>query len=320
MPEVVNMQAGRYYRELATAGVLHDWTGDPILDDFTTAGLTANADMAQTGKHPKGLPTSVSALPMLYNKKIFADNGIAVPTTWSELTAAADKLQAAGVTPIELPFGDASQALLTFDMVGVSVNPVDYGAKVDFTKAYPEVAKKLIQLKRYGQADPFGTDYDAATRAFAAGDVAMYPQGIWALAPLQQANPDLQVGAFAFPATDAADDRLITSVDTYIGMSASIDGAKASAAKKFISFLFSKKAHEQYVNDQYLFPVIKGVTSDKPIVNDLQEDYVDTGKVGFYPEELFQSASDVGATVQRFLRNGDQKTFLEALNSAYAAK
>ena len=36
---------------------------------------------------------------IFYNKKIFADHGIAVPTTFAELTAAADKLKAAGVTP-----------------------------------------------------------------------------------------------------------------------------------------------------------------------------------------------------------------------------
>lgn len=320
MPEVINMQAGRYYRELAKAGVLHDWTGDPILHEFTEAGLKANADMAQTGDHPKGLPTSISALPMLYNKKIFADNGIAIPTTWDELIAAAEKLKAAGITPFELPFGDASQALLTFDMVGVSVDAIDYGAKVDFTKAYPEVGKKLQQLKPYGQSDPFGTNYDAATRAFAAGDAAMYPQGVWALAPLEQSNPELEIGAFAFPADKADDGRLITSVDTYTGMSASVEGGKKDAAEKFITFLFSKKAHQQYVDEQYLFPVIKGVDSDKELVQGLQKEYIDAGKVGFYPEELFQSASDVGAVVQRFLQDGDEKSFLGALNSAYSAK
>ena len=81
-----------------------------------------------------------------------------------------------------------------------------------------------------------------------------------------------------------------------------------------------KKAHAQYVNEQYLFPVVKGVQSDKELVQGLQKNYIDVGKVGFYPEELFQSASDVGSIVQRFLQNGDQDTFLTSLNSAYAAK
>jgi raffinose/stachyose/melibiose transport system substrate-binding protein len=202
----------------------------------------------------------------------------------------------------------------------VSVAPVEYGADVDFEEVYPGVADKLQALVPLGQGDPFGTGYDAATRAFAAGEAAMFPMGVWAIAPLMESSPDLEIGAFALPSDAADDTKLITSVDTYIGVSASLEGEQKEAAMAFVDFLFSEEAHDRYVNEQYLFPVVEGVTSDSDIINQLQTDYVDTGKVGFYPEELFQSASDVGAVVQRFLQDDDQDAFLEALNSAYQAK
>jgi multiple sugar transport system substrate-binding protein len=45
------------------------------------------------------VPMNIAYWVMYYNKKIFAENGVAVPTTWQELDAAATKLKAGGVTP-----------------------------------------------------------------------------------------------------------------------------------------------------------------------------------------------------------------------------
>ena len=48
-------------------------------------------------------PESTSGM-ISYNKDIFAENSIEIPTTFSELLAACEKLQGAGVTPFELDF------------------------------------------------------------------------------------------------------------------------------------------------------------------------------------------------------------------------
>lgn len=45
------------------------------------------------------VPMNIAYWVMYYNKKIFTENDVAVPTTWPELDAAAGKLKAAGVTP-----------------------------------------------------------------------------------------------------------------------------------------------------------------------------------------------------------------------------
>jgi multiple sugar transport system substrate-binding protein len=44
-----------------------------------------------------GLPYYSDTISFLYNKKILEDKGIAVPTTWEEVTAAAEKLKAGGM-------------------------------------------------------------------------------------------------------------------------------------------------------------------------------------------------------------------------------
>ncbi|GLZ78206.1 hypothetical protein Afil01_30130 [Actinorhabdospora filicis] len=45
------------------------------------------------------VPMNIAYWVMYYNKKVFAEQNIAVPTTWAELDAAATKLKGAGVTP-----------------------------------------------------------------------------------------------------------------------------------------------------------------------------------------------------------------------------
>lgn len=48
-------------------------------------------------------PTNSQVIPLVfYNKQIFADNGIEVPTTWAEFEDVVAALKKAGVTPIEM--------------------------------------------------------------------------------------------------------------------------------------------------------------------------------------------------------------------------
>ena len=53
-----------------------------------------------------------------YNKKVFADNGISIPTTYDELKAACEKLMAAGVQPIYEPVSDGWHHVLWFPELG----------------------------------------------------------------------------------------------------------------------------------------------------------------------------------------------------------
>jgi len=56
----------------------------------------ALSDVTYNGK-VYGLPYYADTISLLYNKKILADAGIAVPQTWEEMTAAAEKLKAGGM-------------------------------------------------------------------------------------------------------------------------------------------------------------------------------------------------------------------------------
>ena len=76
------------------------------LDDIAPADVLADLkkDMAGFALHDMtyngklyGLPYYADTISLLYNKNILEEHGIAVPTTWEEVTAAAEKLKAAGM-------------------------------------------------------------------------------------------------------------------------------------------------------------------------------------------------------------------------------
>ena len=61
-----------------------------------TSPASRSTDVTYDGK-VYGLPYYADTISFIYNKKILEDAGIAVPTTWDEVTAAAEKLKAGGM-------------------------------------------------------------------------------------------------------------------------------------------------------------------------------------------------------------------------------
>ncbi len=67
------------------------------------------------------LPYSVAAESVIYNVQMFEENGIEVPTTWDELIAACETLEAAGITPIYSTFKEpwtVAQGLFDYTVGG----------------------------------------------------------------------------------------------------------------------------------------------------------------------------------------------------------
>lgn len=73
--------------DIWTKAVSEGWVSESLRESYTFDGKQYC------------VPMNIAYWVMFYNKKVFADNGIDVPTTWGELDAAATKLKAAGVTP-----------------------------------------------------------------------------------------------------------------------------------------------------------------------------------------------------------------------------
>ena len=73
---------------------------------------------------------------ILYNKKIYADLGLSVPTTWAEFAANNEAIKAAGIAPVGATFGAdstwTSQLFVLADYYNVQA------AIPDFAEQYTE--------------------------------------------------------------------------------------------------------------------------------------------------------------------------------------
>ena len=73
--------------DIWTTAVEEGWATEDLRDTYTVDGKQYC------------VPMNIAYWVMYYNKKIFAEQGIEVPTTWEDLDAAAAKLKSAGITP-----------------------------------------------------------------------------------------------------------------------------------------------------------------------------------------------------------------------------
>ena len=121
-----------------------------------------------------------------YNKAVFEANGLEAPTTFDEFFAAADTLQAAGITPLAL--GDNGIWTATHLMESVllgAMGPDAYNGLWTGETAWdsPEVTAALetfARMMEYVNTDHAALSWDQAAQLVADGDAAMTIMGDWA--------------------------------------------------------------------------------------------------------------------------------------------
>lgn len=121
-----------------------------------------------------------------YNKKIFADNNVAVPTTYPELLAAVKTFKDKGITPIAMMGKVEFAGLCLLDAFATRID-ADGVKKFDTfsTKAtdpqWKYASEKVIELAKAGafQKGCATVDYPEANAMFTSGKAAMFMNGQW---------------------------------------------------------------------------------------------------------------------------------------------
>jgi len=278
----------------AEAGNLYAWQPDELKDFvFPTANPIK-------GKYYQ-LPANTQTIPPIYyNKKMFADAGVAsTPQTWAQLLDASAKLKAKGNTPFVIGGGKDgfASSMIMAGLVSVDV----YGKTPDWltqrrqgkTKfADPDFVAavgKLGDLAAKGYIDKTNVsrDYAATEQAFLDGKGAMYPMGNWFAANADTKPHAFDIGVFNFP---SADGKLIVPAYTGGGMIVSATAKNLDAAKKFaLAFQLDKTQLDASVKADGLFPAIKGYSVP-----------ADAGPVFKAGYDLYKQAVDQNAVVHTF--------------------
>lgn len=164
------------------------------------------------------VPLNIAYWVMYYNKKLFAQNNIAVPTTWSDLMSDAAKLKKNGVTP----FYQTTQ-LFTFPWFQTLVAGTDpdlYNGlatgKVKYTDPrIVSIMNKWLDQEKKGWFSNAGTTTDPA-QMLKQGDMAMIDFGTWFGASLDGVGmkSGSDYGYFTIPAVNTSLTKTPVSVET----------------------------------------------------------------------------------------------------------
>ncbi|MFE9686259.1 ABC transporter substrate-binding protein [Streptomyces sp. NPDC006285] len=169
------------------------------------------------------LPYEYNIEGIFYNKKVFDDNGIAVPGTWDELVAASAKLEAKGIQPFSAsgqqgwPLTRLISGYLYRSLGPDALQAVADGEAKLTDPGYVKAAQEVADLGKKGY---FGKgvgsiDYDTSMNQFLAGKAAMLYMGSWALANIADEKQNTvgadNVGFMPFPAVSGGKG----SVDQY---------------------------------------------------------------------------------------------------------
>jgi raffinose/stachyose/melibiose transport system substrate-binding protein len=312
---------GGTYGDLANAGIFRDFSDDPALENISEASIKVLQDLGHRPDEINGVPFANNADGIIYNVDLFNQLGLTVPTTWDELIATAEKIQAAGQVPFYHTWKEAWTTQPPFNPLAQNIPPTNFweqreAGEVTFSEEYPQVAEQLLELKQYGPADPFRFDYNTGNRAMADGEAVMYLQGIWAIPSIRGINEDINLGVFPFPTTnDPERNRMVSGVDILLTMPAEETGLEEEALT-FIRWLTQPGPAKQYADEQVHFSAVKGVKQEDPTLAPLNPIFEAGNIVGFADHNI-PTSIPLDNMLQAFLIEGDVKGFLADLDERY---
>ncbi len=284
------------YTDLIDAGHLADMTGAPFVSNLAPGAVPS---VVYKGK-VYGLPVDLQSIGIFYNKKVFADNGVKIPTTWSELIAGCEKFKAAGIAPFAHPYKDSWTVFVDFfaDEYVVRADYPDMYEQIEAGKKsfadYPHF-KDLLQRIRtrasYGSGDDWGTDNGTAQNMMATGKAAMYINGSWAIGDFLTNFPDASIGYFPVPSTDdPAKNKLPVGVDD--AWMASAGSEHMDVVLDFFKYISTPEAAVAWMKATKTISLSANTSgySYDPISMDIVR-WLDSGKVtNFHAPMLFSSA------------------------------
>ncbi len=275
------------------------------------------------------LPYSLAAAGVIYNKKVFADLGLPVPTTWDEFVDVCTAVQKAGITPVYATDRDTWtlwQGLFDYSVgslvdtgsffrkmnaIGADVGP---DAEVSFEKDFAVPMERAKTISTFFNPDHATKSYADGNLAFGQGKVAMYLQGPWALSQIALVDPKLEVGTFALPVTNDAGDRK-ARVNVDLGLYIPQASTRVEQAEDLVEFLMQDEVIDAYNRDNLAYSTRKDAPPQQDErVAGLQR-YVDDAAFYQGAGTFIPTSIPLGNYLQTAIRSGDFDSMLRRLDA-----
>jgi glucose/mannose transport system substrate-binding protein len=314
--------------ELIDTWVTTDYM-EPLDDLFAQEGWNdifpqGVLDIVSFDGHPYSVPVNIHRANVLwYNKSVLEDNNIDPPESFDDFFAAADTLQAAGITPLALGDSEifASSQLLETTLMGTLgadaynglwTGDTDWdGAEV--TRALENFQKMLT----YVNDDHSSLTWDQANQLVIDGDAAMTIMGDW-LEGDNKAKEFTDYGWIPAPGTSGMYDALS---DTF-GMPK--DAPNPDAVNCWLKLVGSKEGQEAFN------PLKGSVCARTDCDAGLFDEYLQSAAEDWQSDEIVPSlahgaaaspgwAGDINDAVTSFITDPDVDTFQSRLKDACVA-
>ncbi len=249
------------------------------------------------------LPINGSSDPfgMIYNKAVYTDNNIQIPTTYEEFLKVCETLKAKGITPIVLTGKDTwTIGMWIVTMFPNVMNGVENGwndlntGKVKFSEV--EGFKKTLDIlnelvaKGYVNDDFLACTYDMGQQMISEGKAAMTLQGAWFISECTSKYPDVKFSMYPFPFMENA--RFASG--QYSGFNVFKDSKNKDGALKFIDFVAQPENMAQICTDWNFIPPFTESKTELPYwITEYMENYLNKGQ-GAIEELAITSAVEVG--------------------------
>ncbi len=256
------------YPQLVDAGYILDLTDE----EFTERVSEGSLSLMKRDDKVYGIPLDQMANVVFYNKDIFSELNLSVPTTYSEFIDTCKKLKDAGYAACAAGYQDQIS-------LGANYFTMFYGAPyltceqyTDETQnqgkswhEYPAVAQALTQFREiigYQNEDCKTITTDRAEQVFANGESGMIIIGTWGLGAIMNYNPDLNCGGFIYPSEEKAEDNALplNTDDTWMILK---DSPNVEIAKAFFEYMTRADVNANWIGTVGQLSALDGVEADK---------------------------------------------------------
>lgn len=332
VPDIFQSWGGGGLREQVNAGLVQDISA--LSADWIDVINPGALSMMQIDGGTYGVPFDLGIVGFWYNKTLFAQAAVDVPTTWEELLADVQTFKDAGITPIAVAGGDKWPAMFWYAYLALRIGGADVmqSAAVNQNFNDPAFLEAGEELARLIALDPFqpgflaagwdGPDGQAAT--IANGGAAFHLMGHWSPGTQAANGPDLaatgELGWFPFPAVEGGAG---AATDAFGGGNGFAVGKDAPPeAVDFLAYLSSVEVANRIGGEANLLPTTigsEGSITDPNLVEVIagrgMADYVQLYLDQAYPPEVGAAVNDVIQTL--FAGSGTPQDVVDAVNDAW---
>lgn len=183
-----------------------------------------------------GLPWGNNCLGLFYNKSMLEEAGVEVPTTWSELEAACEKLTTDTCKGLAISAIGNEEGTFQYMPWLLSAGGSVDNLTSDESKESMTYLKDLMD-KGYISKECINWTQADAEKQFASGQAAMMINGPWQFSGLSGDAPDLEYGVAKVPKADDGDYASVLGGENV----AICKGANVEASWKFLTWITSKE-------------------------------------------------------------------------------